>query len=228
MNMNAVAMQIKQKLVGAVLNPVTWRWIQERNPNAFEYVSSGGRAQLLDIYLENSSVAYYQTTRATAGFNLQGQPCLQDQLFNSETGNDHCPFRYQVRLLSHVQQNSNWIDTLGFELLYKPENSEIILNTSKQDLSFTLVRNVQEQNLEASCLAIQGIFDPATSLCSVQLTQETSCSNSGAAYGGPGAQAQGRPCPAIQIQPVNCGVGRVIKGFDPQGNPRCGDYHEGH
>ncbi|MGZ5280041.1 MAG: type IV pilus modification PilV family protein, partial [Pseudobdellovibrionaceae bacterium] len=114
MNIQAVADQIKQRLVGAVISPNSWQITQARNTQAFSnsiFAQSGGMPTnydlypSLDLYVAGSTTAYYPATNPKSGFDIAGNPCMA---FDAENGNDGCPFRYEVKLARHIFQNGNW------------------------------------------------------------------------------------------------------------------------
>lgn len=236
-NLPGVVDQIKATLVGAVMSPQSWQVIQKRNAKAFAYQpqyppndqppAGGGPTQTtlplmmqsLDIYLVDSELPYYPATDSRAGFTMQGQPCGTRDMkvaFNPDKGNDNCPFRYNVYLLSHVQHNGVWVDTVRFELLFRPEKSSLVINEKSDRYTFNLVRNVDENNVEATCKSIKGTYDKKTGSCSVELAEEVKCPT-GQGYRGSG----GTSCVVMKSASKTCTGGQSITGFDQEGNPIC-------
>lgn len=226
-NLPGIAEQIKSTLVGAVMSPQSWQVIQMRNSKAFTtsptqiYPQAGGTTlppslKSLDIYLENSDAPFYAATNPNAGFTLQGVPCTREQAFSETKGSDQCPFRYNVYLLSHVFVNNAWVDTLRFELLFRPRNLSLVLKEKDERYTFNLVRNVDENNVEASCKSLNGVYSKETGQCSVSLAQEIACP-SGQSYRGP----TGSHCATSAITAKTCASGQAIYGFDSQGNAIC-------
>lgn len=214
MNVSVVADQIKQKLVGAVLAPPSWQLTQSRNTGAFYASSGSSQKPLLNIYLTDPYTPYYASTSPTAGFDFQGNPCNQ---FNSESGSDACPFRYEVRLVSRTMQGSNWIDTVGFAMTFKPSSNRFVLNAQSAKYTFNLVRNFDTRGLEAPCISINGQYNPNDNTCSVSLKREKTCAN-GTSYKGPAEN----DCATKTLPTKTCTSPNVIKGFDNQGNSVCG------
>ena len=226
-NLSGIAEQIKSKLVGAVMSPQSWQIIQQRNAQVFgpamQYATSttsplaGGTQspKSLDIYLENSRTPYYAATNPRAGFDMQGNPCDPKQPFSLE-GNDQCPFRYNVTLISHVYHNNAWIDTLRFELLFRPKNTALVLKDKSERFTFNLVRNVDENNVEATCLSLEGVYDKVTGTCSKELGQDVICPD-GKSYRG----SVGEKCAEMKIATKTCSAGQAVTGFDNDGNPVC-------
>lgn len=228
MNIHAVADQIKQRLVGAVISPNSWQLTQNYNTRAFaDPVFSQGNGNgpaanseaypKLNLYIAGSSGIYYETNNPNAGFSPAGVPCTN---FDAQNGNDACPFRYDIRLVRHVYQNGNWIDTVRFELTFKPASSKYILNSKKSQYTFDLVRNLDEKSVESSCIALNGQYNANTGECSVRITRATSCAQNSGAYRGPAANG-GQSCETPRAASLACGTGQVIKGFDARGTPQC-------
>lgn len=237
-NLPGVVDQIKATLVGAVMSPQSWQIIQKRNAKAFAYKppmyppnqdAGGGPTpttmplmmQSLDIYLVDSELPYYEATSPRAGFTMQGAPCGGRDMkvaFNPDKGNDSCPFRYNVYLVSHVQHNGVWIDTLRFELLFRPEKASLIINEKSERYTFNLVRNVDENNVEATCKSIKGIYDKKKGACSIELAEEVDCP-SGQSYRGSG----GTSCVVMKVAAKSCAAGQSVSGFDQEGNPVCAE-----
>ena len=225
MNVAVSASIVKEKLVGLVLSPLSWQATQAHNPQAFSGLSSAGQPSggvsappSLDIYTPDSSTAYYQATNGQAGFDLKGNPCTGF----SANGNDECPFRYEITLSNRVFQNANWIDTLHFALSFKPASSGLILNTGNSQFTFDLVRNLNDQSVEASCISIKGVYHPDTNSCSEKMTNAVATCDSGKTYRGPASNSTSGNCDIKTSSPTACAAGQVIKGFDSSGSPFCG------
>lgn len=216
-NVSAVADQIKQRLLGAVLGPDSWQATQAHNSNAFAPGVDVEKLQpQLNIYLrKDDTLPYYDLSNPQAGFNLQGDPCTK---FNTEVGDDTCPFRYDVRLVKRVfQNNNNWIDTIRFALVFKPASSKLIFfnNAKNENYNFELARNLDGKSIEESCIAMKGIYTQNTNSCNVQITQETRCPD-GSVYKGPG-----EGCAAPVLAQQGCPTGVAVRGFDSAGKPIC-------
>jgi len=234
-NVQSTAEQIKQKLLGAVISPDSWAATSGHNSSAFSspHVLSTATAvstdlyPSLDLYLSNGSAPptlLYRSTDPQAGFNLQGDACSP---FNSVSGNDECPFRYEVKLIKHQMQNTNWIDTIRFELSFKPATLNMVLNTGQSLFSFNIDRNFDAKSIETSCVALSGNY--TSGKCSVMLTPVVTCSSGakafaglssgGSASGGSGGSTSG--CESPSISPVACGSNSAISGFSSSGSPQC-------
>ena len=209
---------VKQKLVGIVLSPQSWQITQANNSAAF--VGGGANktyAPALNLYTPDSSTAFYASTNAQAGFDLNAMPCLQF----STRGNDACPLRYDITLKNHAFLNGNWVDTLHFALSYKPSSSGYVLNTLNPQFTFDLVRNLNDQSVESTCISVNGLYDANTSSCSIKLTTPVSnCANT-QTYRGPSSNGQASNCDNKIIPATTCAAGQVINGFDAFGNPVC-------
>lgn len=217
MNVSVSASLVKQKLVGLILSPQSWQATQTHNSQAFANFNPNN-PPTLNIYTPGSSTAFYQPTDSAAGFDLKGNPCTGF----SANGNDSCPLRYDITLRSRVFQNANWIDTLHFALSFKPASSGLILNTSTAQFTFDLVRNLNDQSVEAACISISGVYDAATNACSEKITKPVAACGGGETYRGPASNAGSTNCDIKTTAPTACAGGQVIKGFGPNGNPTCG------
>ncbi len=225
MNVGISANLIKEKLVGVVLSPKSWQVTQSHNHAAFSgstspsgSSSSGTAAPKLDLYLPDSTVAYYESKNPAAGFDLKGNVC---NTF-SASGNDDCPFHYDISLVNHVFQNANWIDTVHFELQFRPASLNMILNTSASQYSFDLTRNFNDQSVETACVSVHGNYDPNTNSCSIKLTDTVAACGAGETYRGPLVNASHTKCDPKRTVHTTCSGSQVIKGFNSNGNPICG------
>lgn len=217
MNISVSASLVKQKLVGMVLSPQSWQATQAHNSSAFASFNPAS-PPTLDIYTPDSSTPFYQPSNSHAGFDLKGNPCSNFDL----SGNDNCPLRYDITLKSRVFQNSNWIDTLHFELTFKPASTGLILNTTASQFTFDLVRNLNDQSVESACISINGLYDTNSNSCSVKITKTASTCGSGQTYRGPASNNGANNCDSKTIAPAACTGSQVIKGFSQTGNPICG------
>ena len=217
LNVSVSASLVKQKLVGIVLAPQSWQAIQTYNTQAFTNFNANSPPSL-NIYTADSNVPFYQTTNAQAGFDLKGNPCTEF----SANGNDNCPLRYDITLRNHVFQNGNWIDTIHFELSFKPATYRSMLNTSNHDLSFDLVRNLNDQSVESACISVHGVYDSTANACSIQVTKAVTACGGGLTYRGPAPNGSANNCDAKTTAIIACGGNQVVKGFDTRGNSICG------
>lgn len=217
-NLSTSANLVKQKLVGLILSPQSWQATQTHNSAEFANFNSN-HPPTLNIYAPDSSTAYYQVTNPTAGFDLKGNPCTSF----SANGNDSCPLRYDIKLKSRVFQNANWIDTLHFELSFKPASSGLILNAGTNQFTFDLVRNLNDQSVESACISINGIYDTQTNSCSAKITKSVASCAGGLTYRGPAANTSDTNCDSKTSTPTACTGSQVIKGFDSNRNPMCGN-----
>lgn len=223
MNVRSNALQIKQKLIGAIMSPDSWQVTQARNPRAFSAYTSNGQTRsqggssdgpLLDLFIPGSSVPFYASSVSTAGFDLAGETC---KTFNAIDGNEKCPFRVEVRLKNRYLQDSSWVDVVGFKMLFKPGQENLVFKNSGSDFEFDLVRNLNSQSVQASCEALGGTYNSSSKTCSVSFAQEVRCSASNQSYRGPASGG----CATRAITPTRCETGAVIRGFDSRGNPIC-------
>jgi hypothetical protein len=204
LNLPVIAQQIKQKLVGAILSPQSWEITQRNNASIFKGFTAGtGQADKLDIFLTDPERAYYPSREATAGFDLHANPCSG---FDSLQGNDDCPFHYEIALIDRKKVNNNWVDTVQLTLSFRPRSSNLVLKTSGPEYSFILSRNFPETSLGGLML----------------MTMEDQCSGA-TAYRGPVENKQKTKCDPSYTKPISCGTGKVIKSFDRQGSPLCGN-----
>jgi Na+-transporting NADH:ubiquinone oxidoreductase subunit NqrC len=221
MNVGVVAGLIKQKLVGMVLAPDSWQATQTNNPHAFTDTGAGGQSPqspMLDIYLPQVTQPYYQASNSRAGFDAKGNACNE---FSNE-GNDACPFRYEITVLSHTQQNGNWIDKLHFHLLFRPRSKETVLNAESSNYTFDLVRNLDDRSIESACVSVNGVYHSESNDCSVTLTKAVTSCPTGQTYRGPATDAQSSNCAPRSVATQSCSGSNVIKGFDSDRNPICG------
>lgn len=217
MNVTVSANIIKQKLVGMIIAPQSWQATQTRNSQAFANFN-GSTRPLLDIYAANSTTVFYQSTNPQAGFDFNGKTC---HTFSTQ-GNDTCPFRYAVTLKNRVFQNGNWIDTLNFELVFKP-SSQLVLNTSSPEYTFDLVRNFNDNSVESACVAVKGVYNASLNTCTERLTPTVTGCPSNQTFRGPAKNGSSTHCDTRTVAQTTCSSGKLIKGFDSRGNPICGD-----
>jgi hypothetical protein len=230
-NIQSTAEQIKQKLVGAVISPESWKITQSKNSSAFAaLLAATGTSQgqspspqfvypSIDIHLAGKSPSLYYSPSPNAGFNLKGEPCSS---YNQKTGNDECPFHYDIQLVKHVQQNGNWIDTLQFKLDFRPATLDVVLNTTQGLYSFPIDRNFNPKSVETSCIAIGGTYNPALGECSAKVTPVVDCSGAThQAYIGPKLVTGTSHCETAQVSPKACGSHEAISGFTSGGSPQC-------
>lgn len=217
MNVSVSASLVKQKLIGMILSPQSWQATQDHNNTAFTSFNSN-QPPLLDIYSPDSSNPFYPSTNIQAGFDLKGNPCTE---FRS-SGNDNCPLRYEIQLKNRVFQNANWLDTLHFELSFKPESAGLILNAKAAQFTFDLVRNLNEQSVESACISISGLYDANTNSCSVQITRSVATCAGNQTYRGPAVNNGANNCDTKTTTASTCTGSQVVKGFDGNGNPVCG------
>ncbi len=218
MNVSVSANLVKQKLVGLVSAPKSWQKTQVGNSAAIiSFVASSPPS--LDIYTPDSVTPYYAATNPYAGFDLNGNTCTSF----STTGNDACPFHYDIRLQARVFQNGNWIDTIRFTLSFRPATSALVLNAADPAFSFDLVRNLNEQSVEAACISMLGIYNAETNQCSVKITNAVAPCTGGDTYRGPAVNVASNNCDAITGAGLICAPTQVVKGFNSSGDPVCGD-----
>ncbi len=216
-NVSITAEVIRNKLMGYIMTPESWQKIQAQNTSVFTPFDINAPNKL-DIYAANSDTPFYKSTENKWGFNFEAEPC---QTFNSDIGDNSCPFRYEVRLKDRKNQSGAWIDTLTLTLKFNPRDKNFIVNTQQANLSFDFVRNWNVESSETSCVSLNGIYDVATASCSRKITMTSTC-NGGATYRGPASTSQ-PTCSPVNIQNTQCSGEQVIKGFDTQGNPICGE-----
>ncbi|MBC7458324.1 MAG: type II secretion system protein [Bdellovibrionaceae bacterium] len=211
---------VKQKLVGMILSPQSWQITQTNNTQAFTNFSPSV-PPTLNIYTPDSSgsMLYYQPTNPGAGFDLKGNTCTQ---FNIN-GNDACPLRYDITLKNRVFQNGNWIDTLHFELSFAPASPALKLNAKSPQLTFDLVRNLNDLSVESACVSISGVYNAAENSCSVKVTKEVADCVNGTTYRGPATNAASSNCDNKAVPAASCAGNWVVKGFNNSGNPVCGE-----
>lgn len=223
LNVSASANLAKQKLVGAVMSPASWQLTQSGNASAFASFAGGAPSQnalpTLKIYIAGMSTPYYQPSNDKAGFDLTGAPCTS---FDSVKGNDSCPLRYDVKLKSHVFQNSNWIDTVHFELSFKPKSTDLVFNAKASEFTFDLTRNLDDKSVESACISISGAYDAASNSCSVRITTPVATCASGKTYRGPASNSTSTNCDTKSLTVTTCASNQVVKTFDGNGNPVCG------
>lgn len=218
MNVSVSASLIKQKLVGIILSPQSWQVTQIKNSRAFSQFTEANPPSI-DIYNPDSTLPYYQTTDVTAGFDLKGNPCAG---FDAVSGNDNCPFRYEINLTKSYIQNGNWIHTLHFSLLFKPASAQMILNAGSPLFTFDLTRNIDEKSVETACTLVNGYYDASMNSCSVQVTKPVPVCNSGMTYRGPAANQAANNCDLKKVNLTACNTPDVVKGFSQIGTPICG------
>lgn len=212
---------IKQKLLNLVLTPASWQVIQSKNSHAFASFDPAN-PPLLDIYQANSNTAYYATTDQASGFDYSAKPCQNYVANLSNEGNDSCPFRYHIYLKNRSLVNGSWVDTLHFELNYHPKTQDIIFNASTIEFNFDIARNLNEQSVEASCIAIGGIYNAVTNECSNKLTNTIANCGTGKVFKSQQNTLPSNNCVNTSVSQLNCSGTQVIKGFTSQGNPICG------
>lgn len=217
MNVSVSASLVKQKLIGLILAPQSWQATQNYNNAAFTNFNPNLPPNL-DIYSPGLSNLYYPSTNEQAGFDLNGNPCLS---FRS-SGNDNCPLRYQIQLKNRVYQNANWVETLHFELVFKPESTGLILNVTTAQFTFDLVRNLNDQSVEAACISISGRYDATTNSCSEKITRPVQTCGSNQTYRGPAVNSAGSYCDTKTTTVTTCNGSHVVKSFGTDGNPICG------
>lgn len=219
------ARMIKQKLLNLVLTPSSWQIIQAKNNQAFINFNPDV-PPLIEIYQVNSTgSAYYASNSPTAGFDYNAQPCNSYSNDLTAEGNDACPFRYNIYLKSRVQVNDNWVDTLKFELAYRPKNKDIIFNPNSPEFNFDIARNLNEQSIESSCISIGGVYNDLTHECSNKLTNPVSNCGPGKILKSQQNIQSSANCVNTSIKSFTCNGNQVIKGFNQQGNPICGTAH---
>jgi hypothetical protein len=173
----------------------------------------------LDIYSPDSgSTPYYRAGISNAGFDQHGNAC---DTFNAEKGNDDCPFHYDIRLKNHSFINGNWVDTLHFELNYRPANPKYALNTSGSRYTFDLARNLDQKSAETSCVSINGQYQTGSGNCSVKLTAPVDCATAAKAYRGPSGGTNTVNCETPRAPATACGNNMAIRSFSSNGNPQC-------
>lgn len=227
MNVRVSANLVKQKLVGMVLAPQSWQVTQNHNIDAFKSFNLD-RPPRINIYAPDSSV-FYKSTDESAGFDLKGNPCTgfggQQTSTGSlrSVGNDSCPLRYVITLKDHrVDPNGNWIDKLHFELHFKPASSELVLNPKSPELTFELVRNLNDQSVEAACISISGRYDANSNSCSVKITKPAAVCGANQTYRGPATNESATNCDNKVLPTTVCAGTQVVKGFNADGSSICG------
>lgn len=224
LDVSVAANLVKQKLMGIVLSPESWQITQEKNPTAFQAYKANNPK--LDLYIPgDSSAPYYQSSNPKSGFDLKGKPCTDfgsDPKVSGSTGNDNCPFRYDITLEGHQNINGAWFDTIHFQLSFKPRTANFLLNTDNTDLSFSLQRNVDSQSVETACISLNGTYNYKTNSCSTQLTTPVAACGEGKTYRGPAGSSGKSNCDSRAITATVCSSDKVVKGFDDRGNVVCG------
>ncbi len=223
MNVQAVADQITMKLKGALISPESWAKTFSSN-----HIGATGTMNLpLDIYILDGNDAstatkpFYRAGDSAAGFDIRGNPC---QSFEAKTGNDACPFHYDISLISHTSQNGNWIDKIHFGLTYKPKSlNGAVLNTAAAKYNFDFTRNWDDRSVEKSCISVNGTYDIPSGKCTVKLTTPVDCNPSaaGTAYKGPNGGTNTANCETLRAPATACGTNMAIAGFSAQGAPIC-------
>ena len=212
---------IKQKLLNLVLTPASWQVIQAKNSQVFANFNPA-HPPLLDIYQANSNTPYYATTTLTSGFDYASKPCQTYVTDLTAEGDDSCPFRYHVYLKNRALVNGSWVDTLRFELNYHPKAQDIIFNATTPEFNFDIARNLNEQSVEASCIAIGGIYNSVTNECSKKLTNTIPNCGTGKVFKSQQNIQPSSNCVNTSVTQVSCSGTQVVKGFTQQGNPICG------
>lgn len=218
MNIVASANLVKQRLVGLIMAPQSWQTTQAHNSSAFAYPGANSAPLPLNVYMPGASTPYYAGSNQEAGFDLQGNPCLGFRT----SGNDSCPFRYEITVQSRVFQNGNWIDTLHFDLSFRPSSPELVLNDKSPNFTFNLVRNLNDQSVESACISINGVYSADTNSCSVSITRTVAACSGNQTYRGPASNAGSTNCDTKSIAVTACAPPQVVKGFNMNGNPICG------
>jgi hypothetical protein len=227
-NVNSVADQIRDKLVNLVISPQAWGATQLNNSTVFALASGGTQlapgAAGLDIYYADpsgpSGTLYYASSDSRAGFDAQGEPCNRETNPFLAEGSDTCPYRYEIRLAARNIVNGSVVDSIAFELTYRPATPGSTLNGGGANYSFTLARNMNVLSVESSCISLSGSYDTATASCSVQLTRDAGCPTAtdfSSPYSGSLnlGQCQSRA-------PYQCPSGQAVLGFGADGQPVCG------
>lgn len=239
-NLAPIAEQIRKKVVGLVVSPAGWGAIITNHNSLFNAGAINAMdnlpptQKLLNLYSVDATgapVLYYETTNTKAGFNALGKPCSNsnghnDGYFDSKNGNDKCPFRYDVRIENRELRHGSWVETVKFELIFKPKSAKLILNSKQTNYgnqagySFTITRNFSSASVETSCISLMGTYNSQTAKCSIRLTQDANCTaqypGSPQIYTGPNAQ----PC-ASPKNTTTCPAGTALKGFETGGTPAC-------
>lgn len=155
----------------------------------------------------------FDSTVPTNGFNERGEFCNS---FNSLSGNDACPFRYEIRWSpTCVGSCTNPEVRLDISLLYKPSKSNVRIDTQKHAL--LLYRSPIFDSLSANCTTLNGVFNPATGLCEWTRLSSNCSSISQVLVGFDAAGNEiCEPFPA-----VSCPPGEFIQGFDNTGALIC-------
>jgi type II secretory pathway pseudopilin PulG len=217
MSVSVSASLVKQKLVGLVLAPQSWQATQAHNSQAFASFDPD-HPVTLDIYSQDSNDPFYRTTNPEAGFDLKGNPCTSFSM----NGNDNCPFRYDITLKSRVFQNGNWIDTLHFALNFRPSSAGFVLNATANQFTFDIVRNLNDQSVEAACISIKGVYNASTNSCTAKITRSVASCGVSQTYRGPGLNSGASNCDNKVVAQKACSGNQVIKGFGNDGDPICG------
>lgn len=211
--LDLVVDQIQRRLVSIVMTPAAWQRIQSGNTSAFN--QAGGvypNPPLLDIYQADGTTApYYRTTQANAGFDTSGNPCNEFSL----EGNDACPIRFEVSLLSRNQINGTWVDTLRFRLKYRAHSSAQIFNENKSQFNYDFVRNYNSQSVESVCISVGGNYSSSSNSCTVSFAHDVQCGTGSALAGN-----YNNPCQPINLT-YQCLGNQAVRGLSSNGTPIC-------
>jgi hypothetical protein len=243
MNVSGTANQIKEKMSGLVVSPSGWQLVETNNQEVFDnaansqsYSQLSSDQKLLKLYISTpgGQSVYYDSTNFKAGFNMSGEPCTsEDGPFNPETGNNRCPFRYEVFLKERVMRGTTAIDTVVLYFKFKPASNGLVLKGGHKfaadvDLNnldstnpyiITIRRNFDKKSVVTSCIALDGEYNTDSGECSVKITRPADCDQyPGQYYSGPG-DSDG--CGAV-ANVSSCSRRTAVEGFAGGSQPVCG------
>lgn len=192
------------------------------------------------IAATNGSVLF-NFTPPGKGFDTRGKPCTTF----SETGNDACPFTYNLRweprCIGGVGGCRNPTVRIIGTLKYRPKTQTLgPLNPKNYNVDFFRYSN--EGSISGTCASINGAFDPTTHNCTLPASISQVCSALGGTYNATTGKcttsstktcATGKVVSSIQgdggvscttlISAGSCSGGKVAIGFDSNGKVLCQD-----
>lgn len=179
--------------------------------------SSAGDGALFKLVDRKGNVVY-DSLIATNGITLGGALCNG---YNATEGNDHCPFRLDMRVkllcagtTANCDSPQVWINGKFLAYAPKSESNKTPFNPEKNNFSLQRGGSSSISDLlQEACTSIGGTFDSPTKNCS--LTCPADRVLAGFSIGGPNCVIP------TKLANVSCPSGQALTGFDANGAPLC-------
>ncbi|RYZ85418.1 MAG: hypothetical protein EOP06_16285 [Proteobacteria bacterium] len=167
---------IREKVLFQIYNQEAWKATSGANTCLLNGTNCASSAQGILTLRGPDGQLFYDAAVADTGFNFNTVPC--DASLNekfSATGNDLCPFRYELKWnAANCAAGKCQIHIVG-EFKYAPlaKKNKVPLSPDKLKLDF--IKGFETNSLMSACTSINGLFDQTTLKCLPSNNQVAKC-----------------------------------------------------